>query len=226
MIVTGLELLTILIWFIFGVLSIATTPSAETLAKWKKNILLKWTLAKNYELAFKVNKVIGSSVGAKSFFGTLRFVLGLVYLFIYYFLINLLINVVKLLIFQITGMFPPSMKEGFGLFLGAGLVAYWMWTKSFAEDTANVRASWSSGQRGSAVKQSVNIWARKLAILVSGVVYIFGLAVFLNWSPSLEADQQWMLGGVVILFVVIWLIDALLSVKALARGAKPVDGDQ
>lgn len=202
---------------ILGIYAVLRQISDDAIKKLQKNLLTRWTIAQHFKLSRKINKLISEAVQSGTFGGSLKFLLGVIILFIYFLLVNLVVNLVKLVIYNIWGVFAPNYMLGFSLMLGAGSMAFIVWMKKLHDESKRLKAAWKTKQKGQFIKGSISRGLKIGSLGLTYVIWVFGEALLLNGSPNfVEELQQPMLIFAIFfaLFLLCWFFSSSLFSRA------------
>ncbi len=106
-------------WSVFREVSPEKLKELNNSGNWFKRKIAKTFLLPSQ----KIHAIIGEAIEKGNVWGAFRFSAGMAFLFVYYFVADLFVYLVRWGIYAASGYLSPNFFEGFSLLFGAGLAA-------------------------------------------------------------------------------------------------------
>jgi len=206
--------ITIFTCIIFGILAVIRDFSDEQIEKYKKNFISRYIIAKYMKNGQRIHRAIGESLASGDLKGSLKFAGGLIYLFFYFFIVNLFLNLVKLIIFMAFGVFAPNFFEGFSFMLGAGLTSFLLWYKSMDKQSKEITDLLRHKKIAEGTKNIISQGTKFFILLYAFLIWVAGEFLFLAFSPTSDELMQFfylIVVAALIVFIILFLIGSLIK---------------
>ena len=192
---------------ILGFWGIFKEINLETIKILEKNIFTKWTVAKYFKLSRKIHIKIAKSVQEGKFSSSIKFGWGIFTMWVYIGIIGLFFYIIKVIGRELGFPVSPSYIEGFGMLLGAGVAAFFVWVKTFLKQAKYNKFHWKEGKKVKAIGMWIGNFLKAINIGIAYFIWIYGQVIFLTLTPE---KANWVEGfartaflyGLLLLFIV------------------------
>lgn len=201
----------------FGARAVVKKVPEETIEKYKKNLLLNLIVGKYYKYGKKINDAISESVETGTLKSAFKFGWRILYLFMYFTIINAIWYLIKMIIYSVWGVFEPNFMEGFSFMLGVGVASFILWFKNFSKHNQEIKGKIAEKKIGESMKASLELGGKQWVIFSTIFMWAIGEIVYLLLSPAYRIELYVFLIALLIapiVYIVCKLILGLVGKKS------------